>query len=152
MVYPVLEQSSHRTLVVLRDRESLRLMGETRLPVLCAPAGTVLMSFDLSTVAARCSSPTPPPTSTCWRKRGMTTAFIGHGDSDKQASSNPFVKVYDELWVAGPPAPSATRGRTPWPSPAGWSRSAAPRPQPRSPEPQRGAGDRALRPDVGGLG
>ena len=29
------------------------------------------------------------------------SAFIGHGDSDKQASTSPFAKVYDELWVAG---------------------------------------------------
>ena len=27
--------------------------------------------------------------------------FIGHGDSDKAASFNPYTKVYDEVWVAG---------------------------------------------------
>ena len=102
MWLPVLEQSRHRTLVVLRDRESLRLMGETRLPVLCAPAGTVLMSFDLSTVRGALFVANAATNIHLLRKRGMTTAFIGHGDSDKQASSNPFVKVYDELWVAGP--------------------------------------------------
>src|SRR3712207_2994333 len=31
----------------------------------------------------------------------LMSAFIGHGDSDKSASANPFGKVYDELWVAG---------------------------------------------------
>jgi hypothetical protein len=102
MWLPVLEQSRHRTLVVLRDRESLRLMSETRLPVLCAPAGTVLMSFDLSTVRGALFVANAATNIHLLRKRGMTTAFIGHGDSDKQASSNPFVKVYDELWVAGP--------------------------------------------------
>jgi hypothetical protein len=102
MWLPVLEQSRHRTLVVLRDRESLRLMSETRLPVLCVPAGTVLMSFDLSTVRGALFVANAATNIHLLRKRGMTTAFIGHGDSDKQASSNPFVKVYDELWVAGP--------------------------------------------------
>jgi hypothetical protein len=102
MWLPVLEQSGHRTLVVLRDRESLRLMSETRLPVLCVPAGTVLMSFDLSTVRGALFVANAATNIHLLRKRGMTTAFIGHGDSDKQASSNPFVKVYDELWVAGP--------------------------------------------------
>ena len=29
------------------------------------------------------------------------SAFIGHGDSDKSASNNPFSRAYDELWVAG---------------------------------------------------
>jgi hypothetical protein len=31
----------------------------------------------------------------------MRHVFIGHGDSDKQASVNPFSKAYDEVWVAG---------------------------------------------------
>jgi hypothetical protein len=30
------------------------------------------------------------------------SVFIGHGDSDKAASFNPFSKVYDQVWVAGP--------------------------------------------------
>ena len=153
MWLPVLEQSRHRTLVVLRDRESLRLMSQTRLPVLCAPAGTVLMAFDLSTVRGALFVANAATNIHLLRKRGMTTAFIGHGDSDKQASSNPFVKVYDELWVAGPAGAeryegaghrgrhrAAGRGRPP------------PGRQRRPPEARRGAGDRALRPDVGGLG
>jgi hypothetical protein len=32
----------------------------------------------------------------------ISSVFIGHGDSDKAASFNPFSKVYDEVWVAGP--------------------------------------------------
>ena len=28
--------------------------------------------------------------------------FVGHGDSDKPDSSNPYARVYDEIWVAGP--------------------------------------------------
>jgi hypothetical protein len=36
------------------------------------------------------------------RLPGIRHVFIGHGDSDKQASVNPFSKVYDEVWVAGP--------------------------------------------------
>ena len=31
----------------------------------------------------------------------MKHVFIGHGDSDKIASVNPFSKVYDEVWTAG---------------------------------------------------
>ena len=31
----------------------------------------------------------------------MKHVFIGHGDSDKAASVNPFSKAYDEVWVAG---------------------------------------------------
>ena len=32
----------------------------------------------------------------------MKHVFVGHGESDKVASFNPFTKVYDEIWVAGP--------------------------------------------------
>jgi hypothetical protein len=28
--------------------------------------------------------------------------FVGHGDSDKPDSSNPYARLYDEIWVAGP--------------------------------------------------
>ena len=35
------------------------------------------------------------------RIRGLRGVFVGHGDSDKEASFNPFTKVYDEVWVAG---------------------------------------------------
>lgn len=31
----------------------------------------------------------------------MKHVFIGHGDSDKLASVNPYSKVYDEVWTAG---------------------------------------------------
>ena len=153
MWLPVLEQSRHRTLVVLRDRESLRLMSQTRLPVLCAPAGTVLMSFDLSTVRGALFVANAATNIHLLRKRGMTTAFIGHGDSDKQASSNPFVKVYDELWVAGPAGAERYEG----PDTVGRHRAAGrgrppPGRQRRPPAALRGAGDRALRPDMGGLG
>ena len=35
------------------------------------------------------------------REPGTKHVFVGHGDSDKQASVNPYSKVYDEVWVAG---------------------------------------------------
>jgi hypothetical protein len=35
------------------------------------------------------------------RNRGVAHVFVGHGDSDKAASSNPFARVYNQVWVAG---------------------------------------------------
>ena len=35
------------------------------------------------------------------REPRVKHVFIGHGESDKVASVNPFTKVYDEIWVAG---------------------------------------------------
>ena len=36
------------------------------------------------------------------RRTGVTSAFIGHGDSDKPASANPMTRMYSQIWVAGP--------------------------------------------------
>lgn len=35
------------------------------------------------------------------RNPQLRSAFIGHGDSDKSASTHPLLRVYDEVWVAG---------------------------------------------------
>ena len=102
MWLPTFEASSHRTLVVLRDREALRLLRPTSLPVVCIPAGTALVSFDLSTVRGALFVSNAATNIHLIRKGGMRTAFIGHGDSDKASSRSPFTKVYDEIWVAGP--------------------------------------------------
>lgn len=102
MWLPTLEQSSHRPLVVLRDRAAWHRLRDTTLPVLCAPAATVLTSLDLGSVRAALFVANGASNIHLLRMAGMRTAFIGHGDSDKASSSNPFVKVYDEVWVAGP--------------------------------------------------
>jgi hypothetical protein len=102
MWLPTFEASTHRVLVVLRDREALRHLAPTRLPVLCVPAGTVLLAFALDTVRGALFVANAATNIHLLRKGGMRTAFIGHGDSDKATSSNPFAKVYDEIWVAGP--------------------------------------------------
>ena len=102
MWLPTFESSDHRTLVVLRDREALRLLRPTSLPVLCIPAGTALVAFDLSTVRGALFVSNAATNIHLIRKGGMRTAFIGHGDSDKSSSRSPFTKVYDEIWVAGP--------------------------------------------------
>ena len=102
MWLPTFETSSHRTVVVLRDREALRMLRPTTLPVLCIPAGTALVAFDLSTVRGALFVSNAATNIHLIRKGGMRTAFIGHGDSDKASSRSPFTKVYDEIWVAGP--------------------------------------------------
>ncbi len=102
MWLPTLERSGHRPLVLVRDREAWRRMRPTALPVVCVPADTVLTGLDLGTVRAALFVANGATNIHLLRMGGMRTAFIGHGDSDKASSSNPFVKVYDEIWVAGP--------------------------------------------------
>lgn len=96
-----LEQLSQRVLIVLRDEVLLGELAPTRLPVVCVRSGADLMSLDLShpTVALY---PTNVGNSIhLLRLPSMLSAFIGHGDSDKNASTNPYSRVYDEIWVAG---------------------------------------------------
>ncbi|MEZ0074935.1 CDP-glycerol glycerophosphotransferase family protein [Planotetraspora sp. GP83] len=98
-----LERIGCRALVVLRERELANALGRTTLPVLCIPSAVDLMNFrglDSARVALFASN--VGNNIHMLRVPGVTSVFIGHGDSDKEASFNPFTKVYDEVWVAGP--------------------------------------------------
>ncbi|GIH72269.1 CDP-glycerol glycerophosphotransferase family protein [Sphaerimonospora thailandensis] len=98
-----LERIGLRVLVVLRERAMVAALGPTTLPVVCVPSSVDLMNFrgfDSARVALF-----PANTGNnihMLRVPGVRSVFIGHGDSDKEASFNPFTRVYDEVWVAGP--------------------------------------------------
>ncbi|MFJ2032330.1 CDP-glycerol glycerophosphotransferase family protein [Streptosporangium sp. NPDC087985] len=97
-----LERIDRRVVVVLRETSMLRLLGETSLPVVCIPSAADLMSFGALGSARVCLYPSNVGKNIhMLRIRGLRSVFVGHGDSDKEASFNPFTKVYDEVWVAG---------------------------------------------------
>ncbi|MGV9772314.1 CDP-glycerol glycerophosphotransferase family protein [Streptosporangium sp. NPDC003464] len=97
-----LERIDRRAVVVLRERGMLRTLGETSLPVVCIPSAADLMSFRALGSARVCLYPSNVGKNIhMLRIQGMRSVFVGHGDSDKEASFNPFTKVYDEVWVAG---------------------------------------------------
>ncbi|GAA4222214.1 hypothetical protein FHR32_004149 [Streptosporangium album] len=97
-----LERIDRRAVVVLRETSMLRLLGETSLPVVCIPSAADLMSFGALDSARVCLYPSNVGKNIhMLRIRGLRSVFVGHGDSDKEASFNPFTKVYDEVWVAG---------------------------------------------------
>jgi CDP-Glycerol:Poly(glycerophosphate) glycerophosphotransferase len=88
--------------VVLRSAEVFVALGETPLPVISTPYNGTIASL-----------PLPPRVVTLFvthsgnnlaivRRPETRTVFVGHGDSDKPDSMNPFARVYDEVWVAGP--------------------------------------------------
>jgi hypothetical protein len=91
-----------RVLIVLRERAVLRELAPTSLPVLCVPGAVDLMALDMPTVRVALYAANTGKNIHFLRLPGMAHVFIGHGDSDKVASINPFCKVYDEVWVAGP--------------------------------------------------
>jgi hypothetical protein len=97
-----LSRLTRRTIVVLRERELLPLLGPTTLPVLCVPSAIDLMNLrglDSARLALYASN--VGKNIHLLRVPGLRSVFVGHGDSDKEASFNPFSKAYDEVWVAG---------------------------------------------------
>jgi len=96
-----LEQLDRRPLIILRERASFRHLSRTRLPVVCVPKADDLAELDLSGVRVVLYPGNAGKNVHMLRVAEAKHVFIGHGDSDKLASSNRVSKVYDEIWVAG---------------------------------------------------
>ncbi|GHE84190.1 CDP-glycerol glycerophosphotransferase family protein [Streptomyces fumanus] len=96
-----MEQLDTRPLIILRERVILQNLAPTTVPVICVPGGVHLMNMDLSTVRVALYAANVGKNIHLLRVPTMKHVFIGHGDSDKIASVNPYSKVYDEVWTAG---------------------------------------------------
>ncbi|MEU5362471.1 hypothetical protein ABZ354_03025 [Streptomyces sp. NPDC005925] len=96
-----MEQLDTRPLIILRERAMLTNLAPTTVPVICVPGGVHLMNMDLSTVRVALYAANVGKNIHLLRVPTMKHVFIGHGDSDKLASVNPYSKVYDEVWTAG---------------------------------------------------
>jgi hypothetical protein len=96
-----MEQLDSKPLVLLRERVILNNLAPTTVPVICVPGGVHLMNMDLSDVRVALYAANVGKNIHLLRVPTMKHVFIGHGDSDKLASVNPFSKVYDEVWTAG---------------------------------------------------
>ncbi len=95
------EALQQRAVVLMRSREAFLELADTRLPVICVPAGVDFMNLDLGGIRAALYAANVGANIHMLREPGTKHVFVGHGDSDKQASVNPYSKVYDEVWVAG---------------------------------------------------
>ena len=91
-------------LVVLRERPMVQQLAPTELPVVCLPKVVHLMLLEHSTLKVLIHPANAPKTSQVLRIPTIKHAFVNHGESDKLSSCNPYAKVYDEVWVAGPAA------------------------------------------------
>ncbi|MDO0927744.1 hypothetical protein QQY24_20885 [Streptomyces sp. TG1A-8] len=96
-----MERLRTRPLIILRERAILNNLAPTTVPVICVPGGVHLMNMDLSTVRVALYAANVGKNIHLLRVPTMKHVFIGHGDSDKLASVNPYSKVYDEVWTAG---------------------------------------------------
>lgn len=97
----VLESLPQRVLIVIRDVGTLRTLSPSNIPVVCVPRAVALMQMPLPAPCAVLYVGNAANNAHFLRRLGTRTVFIGHGDSDKGASANPFTRVYDEVWVAG---------------------------------------------------
>jgi hypothetical protein len=91
----------HSAVIVLRENNTLPLLGKTSTPVLCIQQPVDFMMFALPDIRVAMYTANVGKTIHMLREPGVRHVFIGHGDSDKSASSNPFSKAYSEIWVAG---------------------------------------------------
>ncbi|WP_330461838.1 hypothetical protein OIB37_13445 [Streptomyces sp. NBC_00820] len=96
-----MEQLDTRPLIILRERVILNNLAPTTVPVICVPGGVHLMNLDLSAVRVALYAANVGKNIHLLRVPTMKHVFIGHGDSDKLASVNPYSKAYDEVWTAG---------------------------------------------------
>ncbi|MEV4085439.1 CDP-glycerol glycerophosphotransferase family protein, partial [Nonomuraea fuscirosea] len=103
MWLPTLERIDRRAIVVLRERGMAAHLEGTSLPMVCIPSSADLMSFRALAGARLCLYVANVGRNVhMLRIPTLRSAFLNHGDSDKEASFNPFSRVYDEVWVAGP--------------------------------------------------
>ncbi|MER7477192.1 hypothetical protein ABTX60_05970 [Streptomyces sp. NPDC126510] len=96
-----MEKLESKPLIILRERAILNSLAPTTVPVICVPGGVHLMNMDLSTVRVALYAANVGKNIHMLRVPTIKHVFIGHGDSDKLASVNPYSKVYDEVWTAG---------------------------------------------------
>jgi hypothetical protein len=97
----MLERLEQRAMIVMRQPKMLTEVGETTTPVVCLRRAADLMNFALPTVRVVLYPANSGHNSHMLRMASAKHVFIGHGDSDKTPSVNPYTKVYDEVWVAG---------------------------------------------------
>lgn len=96
-----LAATGRRCAILVRERHTVGRLQRTELPIVCIPSSVDLMNFPLPEVRVGLYVANVGKNIHFLREPRVKHVFIGHGDSDKVASFNPFSKVYDEVWVAG---------------------------------------------------
>ncbi|CNE15598.1 CDP-Glycerol:Poly(glycerophosphate) glycerophosphotransferase [Mycobacterium tuberculosis] len=97
-----LERLDRKAMVLVRSAEVVGALAPTRLPVVCISRAEDMMNFDWSTVRVALYTGNTGKNLHLLREPDIKHVFVGHGDSDKDSSSNPVSKIFDEVWVAGP--------------------------------------------------
>lgn len=97
-----LESLDLRPVIVLRERATLSYLDSTHVPVICVPKAEYLARVEMPELRVSLYPGNAGKNVHMLQRAEVKHVFIGHGDSDKAASSNRVSKVFDEIWVAGP--------------------------------------------------
>jgi hypothetical protein len=97
-----LSRLDRQVAVILRSHAVFEALGDIELPVICSPYNGTIASLPLPERVAALFVTHSGNNLSMLRRAEARSAFVGHGDSDKPDSVNPFARVYDEVWVAGP--------------------------------------------------
>ncbi|WP_103501232.1 MULTISPECIES: hypothetical protein [unclassified Streptomyces] len=96
-----MEKLDRRAIIILRETAAMTQLDRTRLPVVCTRKADDLALLDLSDVRVVLYPGNAGKNVHMLQRAEAQHVFIGHGDSDKLASSNRVSRVFDEIWVAG---------------------------------------------------
>lgn len=91
-----------RTLIMVKEAAHFANLEPTDIPVLFAGRARDVEFLTVPSVKVVLHPTTANKVFEIMRLRGLLQVFIGHGDSDKVSSYNPYSKVFDEIWVSGP--------------------------------------------------
>jgi hypothetical protein len=87
--------------IVVRSYETFDALSDVALPVIATPYNGTIASLPLPEHVVGLFVTHSGNNLSLLRRPEIRSVFIGHGDSDKPDSVNPFARVYDEVWVAG---------------------------------------------------
>lgn len=96
------ERLDPHAMVIMREQSLYEQLAPTNLPVVCIPDNIHLMNFPMPNLRVALYPGNAGKNIHMLRIPGIAHVFIGHGDSDKPASFNPYSKVYTQIWTAGP--------------------------------------------------
>jgi hypothetical protein len=97
-----IERLGRPAVLMLRDYAVFEALPDVKLPVICTPFNGTVASIPLPPRVVAMFVTHSGNNLSMLRRPEVRSVFVGHGDSDKPDSVNPFARVYDEVWVAGP--------------------------------------------------
>ncbi|MGH8877958.1 MAG: hypothetical protein ACRD0P_11545, partial [Stackebrandtia sp.] len=96
-----LERLGRRFMVLVREPQHVERIAPTDAPIVCIPGGADVVNFELPSLRVALYPGNTGKNIHLLRSNAIKHVFIGHGDSDKASSANPFCTVYDQVWTAG---------------------------------------------------